>query len=109
MKLAEKRSYIEEKDQLVVETIYDPTATIEANKAQRNSGEREYFGSKNQRMLKVASIDMDHVLALRNMGYDLLSPDPAQVKRALLYIQTEQPVWMVVDGKPIAERNTQWV
>jgi hypothetical protein len=109
MKLGEKRSYIEEKDQLVVETIYDPSATIEANKAIRNSGERDYFGSKGQRMLHVASIDMDHVLALKNMGYDLLSPDPSEVKRALLYIQANEQAWMLVDGKPIAERNTQWV
>jgi hypothetical protein len=60
-------------------------------------------------MVKVASIDLDHLVTLKNMGYDLLSPDPAEVKRALLYIQAHENAWMVVDGKPIGERKQQWV
>jgi hypothetical protein len=105
----ERTTYIESEDRLVVETIYDPTEVIENNKAIRNSGERQYFGSKGQRMLKVASIDLDHVVALRNMGYDLLSPDPCEVKRALLYVQAMENQWMLVDGKPIGEKHQKWV
>jgi hypothetical protein len=105
----EKWSYIESEDKLVCETTYDPTAVLEANKALRNSGEKQVFGSKGQQLVKVASIDMDHIVALRNMGYDLLSPDPAEVKRALLYVQAMENDWMVVDGKPIADRKTVWV
>lgn len=100
--------YDQLEDKLIEQTIYDPTAVIENNKAIRNSGERVYFGSKGQQMLKVASVDLDHVLALKNMGYDLLSPDPAEVKRALLYIQASENQWMLVDGKPIAERHQTW-
>jgi hypothetical protein len=96
-------------NELHEETIYDPTAVIEANKAIKNAGERVMFGSKGQQMLKVASVDMDHIVALRNMGYDLLSPDPAEVKRALLYVQSMETDWMCVDGKPIAERKQVWL
>jgi hypothetical protein len=105
----EKLTYIESEDKLVVETIYDPTEVIENNKAIRNSGERVYLGSKGQRMLKVASIDMDHIVALRNMGYDLFSPDPCEVRRALLYVQAMENDWMLVDGKPIGEKHKKWV
>lgn len=101
--------YIESEDKLVEETLYDPTDVIEANKAQRNSGERFAIGSKGQQLVHVARIDMDHVEALRNMGYDLLSPDPEEVKRALRYVQANENVWMTVDGKPIGERKQVWV
>lgn len=105
----EKYHYIPEKDQLVIETIYNPTEVIEENKRIRNSGEKVVFGSKGQQMVKVASIDMDHIVALKNLGYDLLSPDPAEVKRALLYVQTHENDWMLVDGKPIGEKRQTWV
>lgn len=105
----EKYHYIPEKDQLVIETVYDASAVVENNKAIRNSGERVVFGSKGQQMLKVASIDMDHITALRNMGYDLMSPDPAEVKRALLYVQANEQAWMLVDGKPIADKKQVWI
>jgi hypothetical protein len=104
----EKVHYFEDDDRLVIETLYDPTPVIEQNKALRNSGEREYFGSKGQRMLKVASITEEHIVTLRNMGYDLLSPDPLEVKRALLYVQAMENDWMCVDGKPIGEKNQKW-
>lgn len=105
----EKFHYIPEKDQLVIETVYDPSAVIEENKRIRNSGEKVVLGSKGQQMVKVASIDEDHIVALRNMGYDLLSPDPAEVRRALLYIQANENAWMLVDGKPIGEKRQTWV
>lgn len=94
---------------LYEETIYDSTPVIEANKALRNAGEREYLGSKGQRMLKVASIPVEHIEALRNMGYDLLSPDRDEVKRALLYVQAMQNDFMSVDGKPISDKHQVWV
>ena len=104
----EKVHYIESEDTLVVETIYDPTDTIEANKIQRAEG-REFFGSKGQQMLHAMSIPEEHVLALKRKGYDLLSADPAQARRALLYIQQNEQVWMTVDGKPFADRHQKWL
>ena len=41
--------------------------------------------------------------------YNLLSPDPDEWKRALLYIQANEPVWMTVNGKPIASFRQRWV
>lgn len=95
-------------NKLYEETIYDPTAVIEANKALRKSGTRAKIGSKGQEMVLAARVDMDHVLALRNMGYDLLSPDPAEVKRALLFIQSEQNDFLTMDGKPFSQRHQKW-
>lgn len=105
----EKVHYIEAEDKLVIETIYDPSAVIEQNKAERNAGLKTVVGSKGQQLVKVASIDMDHIVALRNLGYDLLSPDPAEVKRALLYVQAMENDWMCVDGKPIAAKKQVWL
>lgn len=93
---------------LIEETVYDPSEVIEANKALRASGDRHTIGSKGQEMVLAARVDMDHVLALRNMGYDLLSPDPQEVKRALLYIQAEQNDFMTMDGKPFARTHQKW-
>jgi hypothetical protein len=99
--------YDELTDTLGIKTTYDPSDVIDANKAQRAEG-RSFIGSKGQQMLHVARIDMDHIEALANMGYNLLSPDKDEVRRALLYIQQNEPVWMTVDGKPIAQRKQGW-
>jgi cytochrome b involved in lipid metabolism len=108
MKLSEKRTYIDDKDQLVVERTYDPTETIEANKDARALAPKHHI-SNGKTLVKVMEIDEDHVLALYNMGYNLLSPDPDEWKRALLYIQNHEPVWLTVNGKPIASFRQKWV
>jgi hypothetical protein len=93
---------------LYEETIYDATDVVEANKALRNSGEKVTLGSKGQQMVLAARVDMDHVLALRNMGYDLLSPDPQEVRRALMYLQAEQNDFLTVEGKPFTMHRPKW-
>jgi hypothetical protein len=108
MRVAENRSYIEEQDRLVVETVYDATDTIEANKEARALAPKHHV-SQGKMLTKVMDIDMDHILALKNLGYNLLSPDPDEWKRALLYIQANEPVWLTVNGKPIASFKQRWV
>jgi hypothetical protein len=108
MKLAESRLYDEATDSLTVQTVYDPTATIEANKEERLTAPKHHI-SNGKALVKVMDIDAEHVLALRNQGYDLLSPDPDEWKRVLLYIQQNEPVWMTVNGKPIASFRQRWV
>lgn len=103
----EKVSYIESEDKLVVQTIYDPTATIERNAGLR-SEKPVQVGSKGQELMLAASLPMEHVTALKNLGYDLLSPDPAEFRRALCYIQSEQSKFMTVDGKPFALHRPKW-
>lgn len=106
--MAERYHYDALTDTLAIETTYDPEETIAANAAQRASG-RVMVGSKGQQMLHAASLPVEHVEALRNQGYNLLSADPDEVRRALLYIQTHEPVWMTVDGKPFASFKQRWV
>ena len=106
MKLSETRT--EEADRVVIHTLYDPSETIEANKEARALAPKHHI-SNGKLLTKVMEIDEDHILALRNMGYNLLSPDPDEWKRALLYIQQNEPVWMTVNGKPIAAFRQRWV
>lgn len=100
--------YDELTNTLGIRTTYDPSAVIEANKEQRALG-RQYLGvGKQTRLVHVARIDNDHIEALKNLGYDFHSPDPDERRRALLYIQNNEPVWMTVDGKPFASFKQKW-
>jgi hypothetical protein len=104
----EKYSYIESEDKLVVQTIYDPSATIDANKEARALAPKHKI-SEGKLLTKVMDIEEGHIVALKNKGYNLLSPDPAEWKRALLYIQSHEPYWLTVNGKPIAAFRQKWV
>lgn len=104
----EKYEYIESEDRLVVTTLYDPTETIEANKEKRALAPKHCI-SNGKLLVQVMDIEAEHIVALKNMGYNLLSPDPDEWKRALLYIQANEPVWLTVNGKPIASFRQRWI
>lgn len=104
----QERTYIESEDKVVVRTVYDPTETIEANKEARLTAPKHKI-SNGKALVKVMDIPEEHVIALINKGYNLLSPDPEEWKRALRYIQQHEPVWMTVKGKPIADFRQRWV
>lgn len=106
--MKEQADYIASEDKLVITTTYDPTETIEANKEARALAPKHKI-SNGKLLVKVMDIEEGHIVALRNMGYDLLSPDPDEWRRALLYIQNHEPVWMTVNGKPIATFKQRWV
>jgi hypothetical protein len=106
----EKMTYIDEKDQLVIETIYETEDVLEANKAARNAA-AEFGRYKTQRptqLVKVASFPVEHIEALKNKGYNLLSADREEVRRALCYIQENEPHWLTVPGKPFAMHRPKW-
>jgi len=103
----EKIHYDELTDTLAIETIYDPTDTIEHNAALRASGP-VYLGSKGQRMELAASIPLEHITALKNDGYDLMSADPDERRRALVYLQNNQPKFMATDKKMFARHRNSW-
>lgn len=103
----ETYSYIEAEDKLVVETSYDASQTIADNAAIR-SGSPVTFGSKGQRMVLAASVPLEHVTALKNLGYDLLSPDQQEVRRALCFIQSEQASFLTTDKKMFALHRPKW-
>jgi hypothetical protein len=48
------------------------------------------------------------VVRLKNLGYNLLSPDPEEVKRALLYIQSEEKAHLSMPGTPISKKKQSW-
>lgn len=99
-------TYDEMEDKLIVETQYDNSATIEQNKADINSAPE--FGRYKGNLCHVGRINEGDVVRLKNMGYNLLSPDPDEWKRALLYIQQNEPYLLTVPGKPISKKRMAW-
>lgn len=103
----EKTTYIESEDRLVVETIYDAEPAIETAAEARAQG-KVTFGSKGQEMMLACVIPLEHITALRNEGYDLLSPDPDEWRRALVYIQQNQHKFMATDKTVFSTKKPKW-
>lgn len=106
--LIEKLHYIEETDTLVTETIYDASALIEENAIIRANGPA-VIGKKGQQLVLAMRLNPGHIVALRNMGYDVLSADPDEARRAMLYVQQNQQMFLTSDKKLIADRKQKWV
>lgn len=94
-------------NKMVVTTTYDNSDVLNVNKAERNDriDGPQFKGN----LAHVARIDMGDVQRLYNMGYNLLSPDPEEVRRALLYIQSNEPDLLTVNKKPFAKVRNRWV
>jgi hypothetical protein len=105
--LIETTLYDERDDKLIVKTTYDNSAVLEQNKRERNDAAE--FGRYKGNLVKVGSIHMGDIIRLKNLGYDVLAADPAEARRALLYIQSNEPHLMTVPGTPIARAKTKWV
>jgi hypothetical protein len=103
----EEYSYIEAEDKLVIKTTYDATDIIEENAALRAQAPVT-IGSKGQQLVLAMRIPEEHVIALRLDGYDILSSDPAEARRAMLYVQQHQAKFLTTDKKMIAERRQSW-
>jgi hypothetical protein len=104
--LIETTLYDERDDKMIVKTTYDNSALLEQNKAERNAAPE--FGRYKGNLVKVGSIHMGDIARLKTMGYDVLAADPAEARRALLYIQSNEPHLMTVPGTPIARAKTSW-
>lgn len=110
MRLSRKSTLIPELGKVVVETIYDAESALkEAEEARRQGG--VFVGSKGQQMLKACVIPLDHITRVKELsGYDLLSPDPAQWRMALAWIQSNQQAFMATDKKVFTGKEAQkWV
>ena len=92
---------------IITKTTYDVEPTFEQNAQLRASGP-VVVGSKGQSLTLAASVPMEHVLALKNMGYDLLSPDRDEMRRALVFLQSEQGKFMTTDKKVFTTRHQRW-
>lgn len=105
--LVEKSYYDDTSDSLIVKTSYDSSAVIAANQAQRDAAPET--GRYKGNLAHVGRIHMGDIVRLKNEGYDLLSSDPDEVKRALLHIQSDERYLLTVPGTPIAKRKKVWV
>lgn len=91
---------------MVVTTTYDNSAVLELNK--REKVERAGMGKYKGNLVHVARVHMGDIVRLKGLGYDLLSPDPEEVRRGLLYLQSEEAGMLTVDGKPFAKKRAKW-
>lgn len=98
----EKTLYDEPTDTLVIKRAQDVEPILAENAQAR--ADCPQFGKYKGTLVRVANISVVDVERLQRLGYDLLSHDPAEVRRALLYIQTNEPHHMTVTGKPFAKR-----
>ncbi len=107
--IVEKLTYDQLEDKMVVETVYDNTDIVEANKAAQNESPSigRYMGG--DKLVHVGRLHMGDIVRLKNLGYDVLAADPAEVRRALLYIQSNEPHLLTVPGKPFAKVRPKWV
>lgn len=108
MAILKQESKLDElSDKMVVTTTYDNSDVLELNAAERNAkvDGPQFKGN----LAHVGRIDMGDIQRLINLGYNLLSPDQEEVRRALLYIQSNEPHLLTVNKKPFAKVRTRWV
>ena len=101
--LIETSHYDVDSDTLTVKTSYDNRLVLANNLAERNAAPET--GRYKGNLVKVATIHLGDVQRLKNIGYNILSPDPDEVKRALLYLQAEEKHLMTMPGKPIGTKR----
>lgn len=102
----ETQRYDERDDKMIVKTTYDNSAVLAQNAIERNAAPE--FGRYKGNLVKVGSIHMGDIVRLKNLGHDILSPDPDKARAALLYVQSNEPHLMTVPGTPIGRRKTTW-
>lgn len=108
--MKETITYNDSTDVLTIKTTYDSSKTIEENIRQKNAApEFGKYKSKNSQLVHVGRIEEGDVIRLKNMGYNLLSGDREEWRRALLYIQQNEPHLLTVPGKPFAKNKAIWV
>ncbi len=105
--LREESKLDESSGKMVVTTTYDNTAVLNLNKAERN--DRIDGPQYRRNLVHAARVDIGDIVRLRNLGYNLLSPDPDEVRRGLLYLQSEEPHQLTLNGKPFAKVRNRWV
>ena len=104
--LIETSHYDEATDSLTVVTHFDNRAVLAENALVKNL--QPETGRYKGNLVKVGTIHLGDVARLKNLGYDLLSSDPEEVKRALRYIQAEEPAHLSMPGTPIGKKKQSW-
>jgi hypothetical protein len=104
--LVETTHYDEASDSLVVKTSYDNREVLAQNLIARNASPET--GRYKGNLVHIGSIHLGDIQRLKNQGFNLLSPDPDEVKRAMLHIQSNERHLLTVPGTPIGKKKTQW-
>lgn len=105
--IVDRTFYDSDHDRIVTKTTYDNSAVLAANEISRNDSVE--FGRYKGNFVHVGRIDEGDVIRLKNMGYNLLSNDPEEYRRALLYIQSNEPNLLTVPGRPFAKIRNKWI
>lgn len=103
-------------DGKVIETSsQDSTATLEENKAVRDSQPEHFKYLNGKPLFHAAKIDVAFIDKMANgqcctdgIKYTFFSNDKEERKRALLHVQSSHPEWMRVNGKPFAQKVQAW-
>jgi len=91
------------------EVIYNNTEIIEGNKRiKNNASETATYKSGNSQLVHVGRMSLGDVERLANLGFNLLSPDMDERRRALVYIQENEKHLLLVPGKPFARKRAKW-
>jgi len=106
--LIENLSYDEMEDKLIVDHSYDAQPVLDQNKAIKNAKSSKAIQKYDGSLVHAASFHKGDVQRLINMGYNLISPDRDEVRRALVYVQNNEPHLMLVHGKPFAKQRIKW-
>ena len=105
--IIETSTFDETEGKMVVKTTYDSSHIITLNKEAQKAAP-EGFGKFKGNLAHVGRIHMGDVIRLKNIGYNLLSCDPDEKRRALCYIQENEPHLLTVPGKPFARQRKKW-
>ena len=106
--IVETSTYDEIEDKLIVKKSYDAQPVIDSNTRIKNSTSAKSIQKYKGDFVHAARMHKGDVDRLIGLGYNLLSPDPEEVNRALVYLQTNEPHLMVVHGKPFSKHKIKW-
>lgn len=106
--MKEELDYNEHTDVMTIKTSYDAAPVIESNKNIRNSNSSKAIQKYKGDLVLAARFAEGDIIRLRNLGYNILSPDSDEVRRALVYVQTHEPHLMTVHGKPFTRQRIKW-
>lgn len=100
--------YDDTADQLIVKTSYDPGPVLESNKRIKNAVSSKAIQRYKGNMVHAARFHKGDIERLIKLGYNILSPDPDEVRRALVYVQDHESHLLLVHGKPFAKQRITW-
>ena len=106
--IKETYHYDEMEDRLTVATSYDAQPVLDENKAAKNSQSSKAIQRYKGEFVHAATLHEGDVVRLINMGYNLLSSDVEEYRRALMYVQENEPHLMRVHGKPFSKQKFRW-